>query len=96
MKINWISEFRKLWGSVTKENNHFTTERIEGLIVSIIADSRQQGRMEMAEEIEKEINNNFGDGSERALVIIESTISGVSQTPALKNVSTIINNLKVK
>ena len=45
--------------------------------------------------VEKEVEKKFGDGNNEALVIIEPTLSGVSQRPALKDISTIINNLRV-
>lgn len=40
MKNNWKIRFRQLWSSITKENQHLTTERIEALIESLLAEQQ--------------------------------------------------------
>lgn len=43
--------FRKLWGSINKDNKHLTTERIEDLIENEIRLAHQSGRGEVLEEL---------------------------------------------
>ena len=46
-------------------------------------------------EVGKEVEKRFGFGSNEALVIITPEFGFVEQRPALKDISTIINNLRV-
>ena len=42
IKKEAITEFRKLWVSINKENQHLTTEKIEDLIVSLLAKQQEE------------------------------------------------------
>ena len=47
--------FRKLWGSINKDNKHLTTEMIEDLIESEVKLAHQSGREEGIRETEERI-----------------------------------------
>ncbi len=49
-------QFRKLWSSITKDNQHLTTEKIEDLIVSIISQTEQECDKKWRERIESKRN----------------------------------------
>ncbi len=42
LKKEAITEFRKLWLSINKENQHLTTEKIEDLIVFLLAKQQEE------------------------------------------------------
>jgi predicted DsbA family dithiol-disulfide isomerase len=60
LKKEAITEFRKLWVSINKENQHLTTEKIEDLIVSLLA-KQQEEFVKMIDEMQKECWSNYED-----------------------------------
>jgi len=65
---------------------------IKGRISPMEFDKRfLQSQLDLLDAVAEELNELYGDGSDRALVILETYDSGVEQRPALPE---LINNLK--
>lgn len=86
----WREDFRKLWGSINKENQHLTTERIEDFIDSLLS---------------KEYNNGHTDGynlkTELSKLELQQNTNKVleevkEEAGKKKYEAIILENLKVK
>jgi hypothetical protein len=82
LKKEAITEFRKLWASINKENQHLTTEKIEDLIVFLLA--KQQADFvkcipEYANSIEQLSIEEHGERARIVNLLNENMVVGYNQ-----------------